>query len=187
MLSLGPLGPWRLEPSHGRAGPRLSSRAFTKAPVRSGSRAGPGRLSRTLCRGRGAGGGRGRCRAEGLWGCVSLHSRVPGKPPRGAERKIRKRDAGGRGPGRPLGGGGQGADGTAAVLWFRAEIVRGRRRRQAVLEAAASSGFRGKRGRELMAPFACTERRRRPSEHTRRAAESPRRNLYSTASSATPT
>lgn len=59
---------------------------------------------------------------------------------------IRKRDAEGQGPGRPWAGVAEGAAGTAAVLWFRVEIVRGRRRRHAVLEAAAPSGFRGKRG-----------------------------------------
>lgn len=77
----------------------------------------------------------------------------PGKP---AEESrchlwIRKRDAERRGPRRPAGRWRPSAR-MAQPLSFGSEleIVRGRRRRQAVLEASASSRFRGKRGRELI-------------------------------------
>lgn len=173
-------------PTGGQAWPSVRPRSpFTKAPVSVNGQAGR-RPSRTLCMGAGAVGGRRPCGVEGLRGRVSPHSRVPRKPARGSRavacgfgREMRK-DRVQAGPGREWAGVAEGAAGTAAVLWFRVEIVRGRRRRHAVLEAAAPSGFRGKRGRELIVLFVGRRRWQRPlfgspqpSGRTPYAAESP--------------
>lgn len=151
MLASGPLRP-------------PAARPFPRE-VRAVWTAGPPPVADAV-QGRGAVGGRRLCRGEGLRGCVFLGGR-----PTGAECKpwVRRSDARGRGPGRRT------ARWRPSAPRAQPQSFGSERRLSeegggdgAVAEAAASSGRRGERGRELVVLCARSDGRARGSGPRRR-------------------